>query len=109
MTTNVADNNIFLFKNQTGDGNGVAMQVPFPKGQAVVEAYGIFASGSVKIQTLAADNTTYIDAIDKYGNAISFSANGQKHMEYIIANQSLRGVQSGSTGTTNITLVLRKV
>lgn len=109
MATNVADNNIYLFNARTTDGNGTAMPVPFPNNDAIVEAFGTWGGASVKLQSLAADNSTWIDVVNKSGSVISFSANGQLDLDYLIPNQSLRGVMSSSSGTTSVSLVLRRI
>lgn len=99
---------IFLFQNQTTDANSTAQIVGFPTKRAVIKAWGTWNGGAIKVQTLAPQTSpaVWIDVPDMNGNTMSFTANGQRNIAGLIQNEQIRAVQSGSGGSTSLTVSL---
>lgn len=55
---------IQLFDNVTADGNSAEFVIDFPSEMSDIEVVGSFGGGSVKIQRLSQDGTTWIDSRD---------------------------------------------
>jgi hypothetical protein len=93
----------FLFTNQTTDGNSAPVNVDYPNKTAVVKVWGTFGGASVKFQTLAPQSGgVWIDVPDLNGNIIMLSANAQRTLQFLVQNEQLRAVQSGSGGSTTV-------
>lgn len=100
---------IFLFQNNTTDGNSIAYSIPYSNKVAVVKVWGTFGGAVIKFQTLAPQTTAspvWIDVPDNTGTILTFDDNGQRALQYLIQNEQVRAVQSGSTGTTTLNVSL---
>lgn len=100
---------VYLFTNNTTDGNSDAYAIPYSNKVAVVKVWGTFASAVVKFQTLAPGTSAspvWIDVADNTGVVMTFSSNGQRSLQYLIQNEQVRAVQSGSTGATTLNVSL---
>jgi hypothetical protein len=97
-------NTYFLFSNQTTDGNGTPVTVNYPNKVAVVKVWGTFGGASIILQTLAPQTNpaVWINIPDMNGNNLSFTTNAQCTLQYLVQNEQVRAVQSGSTGTTTL-------
>lgn len=97
----------FLFTNQTADGNSISVS-NLNYRSAVVKAWGTWGGATIKLQTLAPQSSpeTWIDIPDINGVSLVFSQNRQATLEYIVQNEPIRAVQSGSTGTTTLNITL---
>ena len=96
---------VYLFTNHTTDGNSAAFAIPYSNKVAVVKVWGTFGGASVKFQSLAPGTSAspvWIDIPDNNGVVLTFAIAGQRSLMYLIQNEQIRAVQSGSTGTTTI-------
>jgi len=98
----------FLFLNQTTDGNSSPLAIQFGNKVAVVKVWGTFAGASIKLQSLAPQTSpaVWIDIPDINGNVMNFTGNGQRTLRYIVPNEQVRAVQSGSAGGTTLNVSL---
>ncbi len=105
-------NLLYLFQARTTDGNGTATQVPFPN-RGKVKAYGTWNGASVKLQSLASNGTTWIDASkfqpDGTFTDIAFTSDNQLVLEGILQNETYRAVMSSAGGSTSITIELESI
>lgn len=104
MSTEAGIGTIFLFQNQTTDANSTSYPIPYGSNTAVIKAWGTFGSATVKLQTMAPQTSpaVWIDVPDFNGNTVAFTTNSQRTMQFIVQNELVRAVLSGSTGTTTV-------
>jgi hypothetical protein len=102
-------NTYFLFTNQTSDGNSSPVAINYSNKTAIVKVWGTYGSASIKLQTLAPQSSpnVWIDIPDLDGNVLTFTANTQSTLEFLVQNEQIRAVQSGSTGTTTLNVSLQ--
>lgn len=102
-------NTYFLFTNQTTDANSTPVAVNYANKTAAVKVWGTFGSATIKLQTLAPQSSpaVWIDVPDLDGSALIFSSNSQSTLEYLVQNEQVRAVQSGSTGSTTLNVSLQ--
>ncbi len=103
-------NTYFLFTNQTTDGNSTPVIVNYPNKTAIVKVWGTFGGASIKLQTLAPQSSPPVWIDVPYSNSnvtMTFSSNNaQATLEYIVQNEQVRAVQSGSGGSTTLNVSL---
>ncbi len=100
---------VYFFTAQTTDANSSSYIINYSSKTATVSAFGTWNGASVKIQSLAPDNTTWLDIPDLANNTTSFTANGQKTVINFPQGKQMRAVQSSSGGSTSLTVTLEKV
>ncbi len=96
----------FLFENQTTDANSTAVQVNYPSKTAVVKAVGTFDGASLKFQTTFPQSSTWIDIPDYSGAVLALEDPGQRALLYLVQNEQVRAVLTGSGASTNISVSL---
>lgn len=98
----------FLFTNQTTDANSAPVIVDYPNKTATVKAWGTYGGATIKLQTLAPQTSpnVWINVPDRNGNSITFTTNDQCALLYLVQNELVRAVISGSTGTTTLNVSL---
>lgn len=101
---------IALLTNQTIDVTTNPESFIFPNG-AGLKAWGTWGGASVILQTLAPQSSpaVWITVTDLLGNVVTFTANTQITLDFLVPGESLRAVQSGSTGTTTLNLTLQEL
>lgn len=101
---------IFLLQNQTSDTTTGAFYLDYSS-DVSVQAYGTWGGATIKLQqgiiTGTNGNTVWVDIKDITRTPITFSSNDVLPLQKFITNQPIRAVQSGSTGTTNLTCLLQ--
>lgn len=102
--TSTKSGTYFLFTNQTTDANSAAVVVDYPGKTAIVKIWGTFGGASIKLQSLAPQSSpaVWIDVPDLNGNALTFAANNQRALQFLVQNEQIRAVQSGSGGSTTL-------
>lgn len=108
MTSSATDP-IWLFTAQTTSANGVAAVFSYPNKIACVTAFGTWDGATLKLQTLAPDNTTWVDVSNASGSAVTFTANAQTTLTSMIYSQQIRGVLSNAGDSTSLNLTLQAV
>ena len=86
-------------------GNGAKLD--YQGGVGIVACYtstGTFGSGTVKLQWTPDNGTTYLDAVDVFGAAVSFSANGHSYVHLPTGFAGVRANVAGSTGNVDVTM-----
>lgn len=107
MSNNIGT--LYLFQNQTTDANSTPFSIPYSNKVAVVKVWGTFGGAVIKFQSFAPGTSAspvWIDIPDFSGNIMIFSINGQRALQFLIQGEQIRAVQSGSTGTTSLTVSL---
>jgi len=100
---------VYLFSNNTTDGNSTAFAIPYSNKVAVVKVWGTFGGANIKFQTLAPGTSAspvWIDVPDNTGVILTFSVAGQRALQYLIQNEQVRAVQSNSGGSTTLNVSL---
>jgi hypothetical protein len=103
----ITANTYLLFFNQMTDGNSDPVSINYPGKKAVVKIWGTFDGATIKFQTLAphSNPNVWIVVTDQFGNT-NFSGNSQNTLEFLVQNEQVRAVQSGSGGSTTINVSL---
>lgn len=87
---------IQLFNGQSANGNSAEFIIDFASAESDIEISGTFGGGTVTIQRLSQDNTTWIDARDLSRSVVSVTVN--EIIPIIIPyNTTIRLVLSGAT------------
>lgn len=99
-----------LFTNQTSDGNSSPVIVQYPNKTAIVKVWGTFDGATIKLQTLAPQSNPAVWIDVPFSNStvtMTFSSNNaQATLEYLVQNEQIRAVQSGSGGSTTLNVSL---
>ena len=103
---------IFVFQNQTSDLTTGAFYLDFAN-KVVVQVHGTWGGATLKLQqgiiTGTGGTAVWVDINDKINIPYDFTENDVLTLTDFIYNQPLRGVLTGSTGTTNLTCTLQVV
>ncbi len=101
---NTGSNTYFLFTNRTTDGNSDPVSVNYANKTAVVKVWGTFGGASVKFQSLAPQTSpnVWIDIPDINGTLMTFGANSQRTLQFLVQNEQIRAVLSSASGSTTI-------
>lgn len=100
-------NTFLLFFNQSTDGISDPVSVNYPGKKAVVKIWGTFDGATVQFQTLAPHSSpeTWIVVTDQFGNT-NFPGTSQNTLIFLVQNEQVRAVLSGSGGSTTINVSL---
>ncbi len=106
MVAGTGDGTYFLFSNQTSDANSAPVAISYQT--ATAKVWGTFGGATVKFQTLAPQTSpnVWIDVPDIDGTTMTFTTNRQATLQFLVHNEQLRAVLSGSSGTTTINVSL---
>lgn len=90
---------IRLFNGQSADTTGSedGTIVDFRNNKANIFIFGTFGGGTVTIETLAPDDTTWIQERDRTGSPFSVTTNEIIPLGNLVYNQKIRLQLSGST------------
>lgn len=69
-----ATDDLVFFSAQASNATSPSMRCIFPNGRGQFSAWGTFGGGTVTLQFSPDGGTTWVNATDSNGNAISFTA-----------------------------------
>jgi hypothetical protein len=108
----ITNDPLFILQNQTTDVTTSPFYLDFSN-KVVVQAHGTWGGATIALQqgiiTGTGGSTIWVAMKDFTRTAIDFSDDEVLTLGQFIYNQPIRAVQSGSTGTTNLTCTLQAI
>jgi hypothetical protein len=97
----------YVFTNQTTNANSATHTLTYPDKKTVVKFFGTWNGANITIQTLAPDETTWINLFDIANNPVTITANNQLVLSDFVYSESFRAVLANAGGSTNLTVTLQ--
>jgi|SRR3990172_941617 len=99
---------VILFSGQTANATSTEKLLDFSSADAQIEAFGVFGGASVTLETSTNDGGNYVPLTDITRSSVIIVAPEMLSAKFSY-NTSIRATITGATGSTNITVNVRRL